>query len=141
MGFSYFKPIRIMYTIYLLIAPLTIIVAITFLKEKLKKQLTTSTFHISELDYLYSYKSTLLRMIQMEKDIKGFETTITTCKTTSILYTSNPVVLKNELNEINVRLKELIETYDVGELSLSNIAFELDLLNNRLNVVSLLVAA
>jgi hypothetical protein len=130
-----------MYTIYLLIATLVILIAITFLKEKLKKQLTTNTFHISELDYLYLYKGTLLRMIQMEKDIKGFEATITACRTADIPDTSNPVSLKKELNEINVKLKELIETYAVGELSLSNIAFELDLLNNRLNVVSFLVAA
>ncbi|WP_448701144.1 hypothetical protein ACFGVR_03435 [Mucilaginibacter sp. AW1-3] len=130
-----------MYTIYLAIATLTIIAAISFFKEKLKKRLTTSTFHISELDYLHSYKGILLRMIQMEKDIRGFEAAITTYNTTDISPTANPVILKNELNGINIRLKELIETYAVGELSLSNIAFELDLLNNRLNVVSLLVAA
>lgn len=131
-----------MYTIYLLIAILTIIAAISFFKEKLKKRLTTSTFHISELDYLHSYKGILLRVMQMEKDIRGFESTITTYNSdieTSV--TSNPVILENELNEINTKLKQLIEAYAVGEVSLNNINFELDLLNNRLNIVSLLVAA
>ena len=131
-----------MYTIYLLIATLTIIVAITFLKEKLKKQFNTRTFQISELDYLLSYKSTLLRMVQMEKDIREFETAITGYNdSTGTFFISDPVILKHELEEINTKLKELIETYAAGEISLSNITFELDLLNNRLSAVSLLVAA
>lgn len=131
-----------MYTVYLLIATLTIIVAITFLKEKLKKRLSTGTFHISELDYLRLYKSILLRMMQMEKDISKFETTIITYNgNTGTSFISNSVNLENELNEINIKLKELIETYAKGELSLNTIDFELDLLSSRLNIISLVVAA
>ena len=78
----------------------------------------------------------------MEKDIREFETTIIIYNSnTETSFISNSVTLENELNEINIKLKELIESYAIGELSLNNIDFELDLLSNRLNVISLLVAA
>ncbi len=78
----------------------------------------------------------------MEKDIREFETALTGYNDkTGTSFIRDPVILKHELNEINSKLKDLIETYAAGEISLSNITFELDLLNNRLSAVSLLVAA
>jgi hypothetical protein len=138
-----------MYIIFLL-AGIAIIIAITFFKDiKREKGITVKTsqpkktLHTTELDYLYAYKGILSRMVQMEKDMKGFETTVANysgpIKTSMLIL--EPRILKDELNEINIKLKQLMDTYAQGELSLSNISFELDLLEKRLNIVSLLIAA
>jgi hypothetical protein len=135
-----------MLIVYLFIIVAVITSSILLQEVNRRKHLDVKTFHMTEISYLQLYKNVLLRILQMEKDLKGFETTISGYvkgqnQTGPFLVTSQTVNISNELKEIHSKLDQLIGTYAVGEISLNNMSFQVDLLDHRLSSVAHLMAA